>query len=431
MKTNRLFFTMMLTGGALVASAAVPVVSNVRAEQDKTSRKVTITYDLADAPAVITFDVLTNGVSIGAANITHAEGVGEKTEAGTDKTIVWDALVSWPNKKIKTESVDFKVTAWATDDPPPVMVVDLAGDRKVRFYEDVVQLDGGVTNAKYKTDALVFRKIPAKGAVFTMGGVKGNGDGYLPHKVAFTKDFYLGVYPVTQKQLLTMTYNTSGLADGWRGSADKWTVLPDADLLPAQSVGYGQGDNANKYYSLMAWNSWSVTSAQGTRTITGSALLSKIRTFTGLKMDLPTSAQWEFACRAGTTGLYYNGKDAAHLGEIAWYADNSADEQTSVAQTHPVGLKEPNAWGLYDMLGNVWEYVLDLYWSSTYPYGAYEIDPPGPSANANNNITVRGGNFLSGAGSCTACQISNRYVQNKPDEDSPYGFRLWAPAEVP
>jgi len=75
---------------------------------------------------------------------------------------------------------------------------------------------------------------------------------------------------------------------------------------------------------------------------------------------LPTEAVWEYACKAGTTGIRY-----AELDLIAWYKDNS--EQT----THNVGQKEPNAWGLYDMLGNVWEWCSDLY--DTEVYGSYSI----------------------------------------------------------
>ena len=85
---------------------------------------------------------------------------------------------------------------------------------------------------------------------------------------------------------------------------------------------------------------------------------------------LPTEAEWEYACRAGTTGERYGELDA-----IAWYAGNSG------GRTHPVGLKQPNAFGLYDMLGNVWEWCQDIY-CFPYPSG-YQIDPTGcdPSLN--------------------------------------------------
>ena len=75
---------------------------------------------------------------------------------------------------------------------------------------------------------------------------------------------------------------------------------------------------------------------------------------------LPTEAEWEYACRAGTPGIRYG-----ELESVAWYKDNSE------GRTHEVGEKEPNAWGLYDMLGNVWEWCSDLY--DTEVYGSYRI----------------------------------------------------------
>ena len=87
---------------------------------------------------------------------------------------------------------------------------------------------------------------------------------------------------------------------------------------------------------------------------------------------LPTEAEWEYACRAGSTTLYPFGDDVSKLGDHAWYAGNSG------RKTHPVGQKRPNAWGLYDMLGNVWEWCQD--WYEEGYYGASPpADPPGPS----------------------------------------------------
>ena len=97
---------------------------------------------------------------------------------------------------------------------------------------------------------------------------------------------------------------------------------------------------------------------------------------------LPTEAEWEYACRAGSSTLYPFGDNARFLGEYAWYHENSENK------THPVGQKSPNAWGLHDMLGNVWEWCADWY-EAKYYASSPPADPPGASG-ASNRV-IRGG----------------------------------------
>ena len=97
----------------------------------------------------------------------------------------------------------------------------------------------------------------------------------------------------------------------------------------------------------------------------------------GYKYTLPTEAQWEYTCRAGTTGKYAGN---GNLEDMGWYSRNSGNS------THPVGQKTSNAWGLYDMHGNVWEWCLD--WYGDYPTGSV-TDPTGPVSGSSR--VLRGG----------------------------------------
>jgi formylglycine-generating enzyme required for sulfatase activity len=125
----------------------------------------------------------------------------------------------------------------------------------------------------------------------------------------------------------------------------------------------------------------------------------------GGRFHLPTEAQWEYACRAGTTGPY-----DGDLDEIAWYRKNS-DERT-----HPVGQKKPNAWGLHDMLGNVWEWCSD--W-----YGYYDMsevtDPTGRTSGRFR--VIRGGCWNDHAYNCS---VALRGYYNPTNSDYEIGFRL-------
>jgi formylglycine-generating enzyme required for sulfatase activity len=135
------------------------------------------------------------------------------------------------------------------------------------------------------------------------------------------------------------------------------------------------------------------------------SLAGRLSAGTGLRFDLPTEAQWEYACRAGTTKAYNDDTDCLvaekndrlkdrNLEPIAWYGGNWNVEGEDSERKRDVGLKAPNAWGLYDMLGNLWEYCLD--WYDAYPEDA--IDPTGPVQGQKR--VVRGGSWHAWAGLC-------------------------------
>ena len=129
---------------------------------------------------------------------------------------------------------------------------------------------------------------------------------------------------------------------------------------------------------------------------------------------LPAEAEWEYACRAGTSTRWCCGDDPRRLGEYAWFDPNSG------GQTHAVGQKQPNAWGLHDMHGNVWEWCEDVF----APYAA------DPAAIGADHRVIRGGSWVDDA---VRCRSAYRDWYQPDDRVGNIGFRvvLAAPAPLP
>lgn len=211
---------------------------------------------------------------------------------------------------------------------------------------------GGWTD-EYKTTKLVLRRIEA--GTFIMGNNQTNES----RRVTLTRPFYMGVFEVTQKQWELVM-------GSWPGSSPS-SSRGRGDAYPAYNVSY------NDIRGSSSGAQWPASAA-----VDASSFLGWLRAKTGLDFDLPTEAQWEYACRAGTATTFYWGN--AMDGAYAWHGDNSG------STTHPVGTRLPNSWGLYDMSGNVWELCRD--WMGTLAYGT---DPVG-SASGSYRV-LRGGNW--------------------------------------
>ena len=188
------------------------------------------------------------------------------------------------------------------------------------------------------------------------------------HKVRITEPFYMGKYQVTNAD-----YKAFLDASGYDGSGDA-----GSDYLKHFS---GKSDMPTEGNYPIVWVSWKncVAFCQWTSEATGA------------RVQLPTEAQWEYACRAGSTTEYGFGDSESKLGDYAWYDENSGDE------THPVGEKKPNEWGLYDLHGNVWEWCADWFDEDYYASSPTD-DPTGPASGSYR--VLRGGSWLNGGRSC-------------------------------
>lgn len=289
--------------------------------------------------------------------------------------IQWDATAD--GAKFQSASVIFKL-AIATQ----YCVIDLSGGSSAVRYPVMGLTDmpsGGWTD-EYKTTKLVLRRLDA--GTFHHDGF--NGDTTL------TKPFYIGVFEVTQKQWELVMGWDLGATEGIHGKG------PD---YPAHFVSYGEIRGRSDTVGAL----WPKSSA-----VDANSFLGKLRARTGLDFDLPTEAQWEYACRAGTKTKYYWG-DSMN-GDCAWYSNNAG------SQTHPVGTKEANAWGLYDMIGNVSEWCLD--WAGAIGDG---IDPKGPETGTTR--VLRGGGWYDQSAQCTSSSRSNEHPGNLSTKIS-HGFRL-------
>ena len=420
---------------ALFTGAAAAGVSITSWSQDPGTRKVTVTYSLTEA-AIVTMDVCTNGnVSIGSDHIVSLAGdVNMEVAAGENRTIQWMADRDWPGHSLSAGEATIALRAWTKSVPPDYLVVDLrmtntATCSTLRYYADAAAIPGGVTNDIYKTKKLVMRRIPANGVTWLMGSPttetgRSSGTVEPEHYVSFDTDYYMGIYPVTMGQYRQLCGYTP--ANAMSSAEFDMSIITNADAHPAGGVSYAY----NKNDSSQAWlrgSSWPGDKTWSKSNFYSRGPLARLYDISGVPFDIPTEAQWEYACRAGVAAAYSSGKNCTtisetaacpNMDEVGWYKANTAT-------TQPVGLKLPNRWGLYDMHGSVWEWCLD--WNGTISETVASdpvLNPSGASSNADNKRVRRGGGYSSGAKYCRSASRGNavataNYVN--------HGFRVCCP----
>ena len=300
------------------------------------------------------------------------------------------------------------------------------------------QLPGGFTNALYRSDVLVMRKIPAANVVWLSGSPRTqteNPGTDLAFRAMLTDDYYMGVYPVTQGQYRRFA-----------GSLElcSFTDLPQSPRMAFNNVRMstlrGQSfveDPADKTLCSANGCYWP---RDGHRVAPESAI-GRLRALCGIAdIDLPTAAQWEYAARGGVSTSLPNGVDAVTpdtVGEVGWL--------DSPATGYEVGEKPANGFGLYDVLGTVTEACLDRGrgvaedliaslepgWEpdadGNYANSAVTVNPTGPKNALIKNQVFCGGGWAEG---CSAMRLGRRtaqgveYTDTRSGHGGYKGFRL-------
>ena len=332
--------------------------------------------------------------------VMHAvtgDGVSSLVTPGGPYTVTWDVSKDQP----EFHSSSFEISVKVHSDAPLYLVVDLSGGTNAsKYYTRYMDEAPDISSDTCRTTELWLRRIPA--GTFLMGSPEnelGRFDDETQHQVTLTQDYYIGVFECTQKQYeLVLGSNPSS----WKG-----------DTRPVEQV----------YYSNLRGNSAASGWPAYGHAVDATSFFGKLQAKTGLVFDLPTEAQWEYACRAGTTTSLNSGKNITNIGinncpnmaEVGRYRGNTDDGKGGYTGIHTrVGSYLPNAWGLYDMHGNVWEWCLD--WTDGSLSGA---DPVGSSSGLYR--VFRGGTWNGFSDLCTS---SNRSDSLPSYDAGNCGFRL-------
>ncbi len=395
-------------------------LSDVSYYQSRETQKVHVSYTLSnqdDEPAYVVMDVLTNGVSIGLQNISTFENAatvsqldGAPVACGSHE-IVWNARKDWRGN-LSTDA-QVQLTAFYTNRFDLYMVVDLSeGPTAARYPVSYTTVEPD-PDSDYTciSNKLWLKRVNA--GSFMMGSPSseiGRLSNENRHKVTLTKPFFAGVFPVTAAQYALVTGVSRQLDNGYIYPADRAA----ASLTPAIGASWVEIRGED---SLQAW--------PASDAVSPGSFMGLLRAKTGLDgFDLPTEAQWEYTCRAGTTTAFNNGQDSTVDGSVptaeepglnayAWYLAISG------GVAHRVGQKLPNDWGFYDFHGCCWEWVLDCLKSDL---GTAAVTDPktGYGQGTNNNRVQRGGTYNQRSSYCRSALRSNSAATSGNS-----GFRVW------
>ena len=397
MNLKRMMMMAIAMVSAIIAHAAVSVTNVKAAQRYPWNGMVDIDYtvvcDDANADVYVFPEGTDNdtGALLQLKTLT-GEGANGAVKAGTHR-MTWNAAKDQPN--FHTSSFSVKMTA--ISGAAPYIVIDLSGGTNVASYPVRFSAAGpNLDDDTCRTTELWLRLILP--GTFTMGSPDtelghnwtSNYNGEDLHQVTISKPFYIGVFEVTQKQYMLVMGSIPLLERKYKG--DTRPVVVSYNELRGALIG------AN-------WPSHNQVDAD--------SFFGKIRARTSLTFDLPTEAMWEYACRAGTTTALNNGKNLTdtrqcpEMAEVGRYGYNQSDGKGGYSSSYTkVGSYRANAWGLYDMHGNVGEWCLD-WWQKNLGNSSV-TDPKGADSGAYR--LVRGGCWQSNsyAGYAATCRSAYR-----------------------
>ncbi len=421
MKTTMKMATVVLFGSLVLNAVAVdPTISDVVVRQRwPWSRLVDINYVLTCDTTSRVDIALTAYNSVSRLTLPSASLSGDLfgVEQGA-RRIVWD-----PTKTAYTNEILTQFQVGITPSViPSYMVVDLTtGDISYRY--DWGELWSDVTNhEEFLTTKLVLKRINP--GTFMMGSPTnevGRRTTEDLHEVKLTKRFYIGVFETTQQQW-------EELMSDQRSYPSFFTNDTCRATRPVEAVSYYDiREKTDSAATLVDGGSGISPTWPATNAVWADSFMGRLRTKTGLNgFDLPTEAQWEYACRAGTVTAFSDGREVGNnnLSALTRYSYNnggtgSTDRNVDTSMgTARDGTYLPNPWGLYDMHGNIAEWVLD-YWQANLGFTSV-CDPVGPSSGTAR--VVKGGNRTDGPNLCRSAMRADKSINRR--SSGVFGFRV-------
>ena len=390
-----LVFCSVLLAAAANAASRAQILS-----VSESGDRLVVNYSLAEA-AIVVADIQTNVTqdvyaSVGGEHQWTLDGdVNNSVPAGS-RSFTWTPSSDLPDCDVDPSRIKVVLTTYPAGDAPDYMVIDLSTAKvdRVTYYPDVAWLPGGISNGDYLSTKIVMRHIRAKGVSYRMGslGETGRNANENAHTVTLTNDFWIGVFEATYAQMFRFGSGTTS-------------------ALPVRNSPY---DSIRGSTSTYDW-----PNKPGS-----SSYIGRLRADTGPPIDLPSEAQWEFACRAEYgEGMLGDGLpivslvDGSSVYNVTYMACCGKDWSSTDCSVRG-GSYKPNAWGLYDMYGNETEFCVDWYAADISANAFGEVVTSGSSK------VVRGGCFCNALKDCRSA-LRSSYAPNSYKHET--GFRLYSP----